>query len=126
MNACKLKWCDEKGTYVADDGEEGNTVDDEWFDGEDTLDLDVKVEYVEEMVLKGEDEWGSEDELDPFDEGDEFVILEGGSAEPPPPRSRQQNPNLCHISGHSTYRDRRGQYRSVPCGLTPQPAPRTG
>ena len=41
MQACKLRWCEEKCTYVGDDGDEGNIVDDDWFDGEETLDLEV-------------------------------------------------------------------------------------
>jgi hypothetical protein len=47
---------------VADDGIDA-IVDDEWFDGEESLDLEVKCEHVEEMVGKEEAEWGSDDDL---------------------------------------------------------------
>ena len=109
-------------TLTLNDGEEGNTVDDDWFDGEESLDLEVKVEYVEEMVVKGEEEWGSDDDLDPYDEGDEAIVQQGASAEPLPSRARNQNPNSCRTSGHAT--TTHGQSRSlpcVPCLPTPQP-----
>jgi hypothetical protein len=121
MNACKLKWCTATKTYVADDGIE-TIVDDEWFDGEESLDLEVKCEYVEEMVGKEEAEWGSDDDLAPYDEGDEAVMLEGTLSSPLQARTRRQNPNVCQIAGHSTSRMMGGQSRSIPCGLTPTPA----
>ena len=52
--------------------------------------------------MKGEGEWGSDDDLDPHDEGDEATTLQGASAGPLTSRERNQNPNLCRTSGHTT------------------------
>lgn len=117
LNACKITWDEVQGTYVGED--EVEAIDDEWFDHEASMDLDVKCELVEEMVVKDE-EGNSDDELGEWDEGDQAVIMEGANLDPLPPRSRNQNPNVCRISGHKTTAF--GQSRPLPCGLTPQPS----
>ena len=119
LNACKITWDEVKGTYVGED--EVDAIDDEWFDQEASMDLEVKCELVEEMVVKDE-EGNSDDELGEWDEGDEAVITAGVHLEPLPPRSRNQNPNVCRISGHSTTRMAYGQSRTIACGLPPQPS----
>ena len=103
VGCCKIKWDEEKGTHVEHTQQDPIDVtgDEDWFDGESSLPMEGKIEVVEEMVVKTEDEdagRNSEEDVDARTEGDEEVVAQGKALallDPSPraSRTRHQNPN---------------------------------
>ena len=108
MDCCKIKWDDDKGTYVGHAKEDPIDLsgDAEWFDEEQSLPVEGKTRVVEEMVMKMEDDdagWNSEEDVDEHTEGDDEIVRQGKALallDPSPmgSRKRHQNPNHIHAN----------------------------
>ena len=103
MDCCKIKWDEAKGTYVQHSKEDpiDMTGDTDWFDGENSLPMEAKIEVVEEMVMKTEEDdagWNSEEDVNEYTEGDDEIVRQGKAlalldTSTQARRKRTQNPN---------------------------------
>ena len=106
MDCCKIKWDEAKGTHVQHSKEDPIDVtgDADWFDGENSLPMEAKIEVVEEMVMKTEEDdagWNSEEDVNDYTEGDDEIVRQGKAlalldTSTQARRKRAQNPNHAH------------------------------